>query len=294
MDWDGFRVLLAVADGGSLSAAAGALGVSQPTVGRAIIALEAALGARVLVRRTTGVVLTPAGDEVVAEARRMAEGASAALRRATGQGTDPRVPVRIAVTEGLGALWLPRRLAPLARESPLLRLELLVANAVADLSSRQADIAIRLFRPREPDLVARKVGSLGFALFAAPSYLAVRKAPRSVADLARHDAVGFPEGGVVPSPGAWLQRAVPPERFVLRTASLLAQHEAARAGFGVVVGTRVLLAGDPRLARLLPRARVPSMDIWLAVHGDVRRNAGVARVFEHLLGVFAQAQQELI
>jgi len=293
MDWDGFRVLLSVVERGSFSAGARALGISQPTAGRKVAALEEDVGTRLLVRRSRGVALTPAGEDVIAEVRRMADGAHAAMRRASGRAVDARTPVRISVTEGLGALWLPKQLLSLSRGSAGLRLELVVDNAVADLAKRQADIAIRLFRPREPDLVARKVATLGFALFAAPAYLAARGTPRRVADLAKHDVIGFPELGVIPSYVAWVRKLVPSERFVLRTSSLLAQHEAGRAGYGIVVGTRALLEGDARLRRVLPRARVPSMDVWLAVHADVRRNAGVAQVYDHLVDVFAREREAL-
>lgn len=141
--------------------------------------------------------------------------------------------------------------------------------------------------------MARKVGTLGFALFASPAYLTRRGAPRRLAELARHELVGFPERSPAPSYLAWLRAYAPDECFVFRTASLLAQHEAARAGFGIVVGTRALLSADPRLKRVLPRAQVPSMDIWLAVHMDVRKNPAVARVLEHLTGVFSAARSTL-
>jgi DNA-binding transcriptional LysR family regulator len=283
MDWDGFRVLLAVVERGSFSAAGKALGISQPTAGRKVAALEASLGTRLLVRRNRGVALTPAGEQIVVEVRRMAESATAAARRAS-----DRARVRVSATEGLGALWLPRRLLPLSRAEPTLRLEVVVDNAPVDLAGRRAEIALRLFRPREPDLVVRKVATVSFGLYAAPSYLAARGVPRSVGELAKHDIIGFGDVGVLPSYVRWLRKVVPEERFVFRTTSLLTQQEAARAGYGIVVGTRAILDADPRLRRVLPRARVPSMDAWLAVHSDVRKNPGVARVFDYLVELFAR------
>jgi DNA-binding transcriptional LysR family regulator len=281
VDWDGFRVLLAVVSGGSFSAAARTLGISQPTAGRMVAALEEELGARLLMRRARGVALTPAGEEIIADVRRMSDGAAAAIRRARGED----MTVRISATERLGALWLPRHLLPLSRAMPGLRLELVVDNAVVDLSKRQADIAVRLFRPREPDLIARRVGTLGFALYASPAYLRARGTPKRVADLAKHDVIGFASGNA-PSYVKWLYKIVPEERFVLRTMSLIAQQEAARAGFGIVIGTKRILDDDDELRRVLPRARVPGMEIWLAVHEDVRRNTAVARVYDALIDLF--------
>jgi DNA-binding transcriptional LysR family regulator len=287
MDWDGFRVLLAVVDAGTFSGGARAVGISQPTAGRKVAALETELGVRLLVRRNRGVGLTPAGEQVVEEVRTMSSGAAAATRRARGE--SPTSTVRVSATEGLGAMWLPRQLHAIARRDPTLRLELVVDNAPVDLARRQADIAIRLFRPREPDLIARRVGTVEFSLYASAPYLRDRGTPRRLADLARHDVIGFGESGVVPTYALWLQKLVSAERFVLRTTSLLAQQEAARAGFGIVVGTRLLLDSDSRLVRVLPRARVPAMDAWLAVHSDVRKNAAVARVYDALTTILTSA-----
>jgi DNA-binding transcriptional LysR family regulator len=288
VDWDGFRVLLAVIDRGSFSAGARALGISQPTAGRKVAALEESLGTRLLLRRNRGVALTPAGEQIVEDVRRMADGAMAAVRRAGGGDPEVLSRVRISATEGLGALWLPRRLLPLAQAEPTLRLELVVDNAPVDLASRQADIAVRLFRPSEPDLIVRRVGRIAFGLYASAAYLAARGTPRRVADLAKHDVIGFGDARVLPSYVRWLNKIVPAERFVIHTASLLAQQEAARAGFGIAIGTRVILDGDSRLRRVLPRASIPTMDAWLAVHSDVRRNAAVARVHDFLTDLFAR------
>jgi molybdate transport repressor ModE-like protein len=293
LDWDGFRVLLAVVDAGSFSAAARTLGISQPTAGRKVLALEQTLGTRLLLRRTHGVALTQAGEQILADVRRMAEGARGAVRNAHDDDPERIARVRISASERLGALWLPQRLLPLARAHPSLRIELVIDNAAVDLARRQADIAVRLFRPREPDLMMRRVGTLSFALFAAPSYLKARGTPRRLADLARHDLIGFSSD--LPSQAStnvayvgWLEKLVPEPRFVLRTASLIAQQEAARAGFGIVVGAEKLLEHEAGLQKVLPRARIPPLEIWLAVHADVRRNAAVARVHDHLVTMFAR------
>jgi DNA-binding transcriptional LysR family regulator len=287
-DWDAYRVFLHVVDRGSFSRAAGELGISQPTASRRLEELERALGARLLVRRSRGVVPTPAGERVLVEARRMATSATAASRLASG-GQAPVVRrVRIAATEGLGAIWLPQHVDALRGGDHDLAIELVIDNAATDLASRQADIAIRLFRPRQPDLVAKNVGTLGFGLYASPHYLAARPAPRRIADLAKHDHIGFVERGLaLPSYMKWLRRLVPPERFVTSAGNLLAMFELARAGQGIVLGTIALLESDRRLVRCLPRARPPAMDIWLATHVDVRRDPDVALVMDRLAAIFS-------
>lgn len=293
-DWDAYRVLLHVVDRGSFSRAAGELGISQPTASRRLEELERALGARLLVRRSRGVVPTPAGERVLAEARRMATSAMAALRVASGAHGPSVRRVRIAATEGLGAIWLPQHIEALRGGDRDLAIELVIDNAATDLASRQADIAVRLFRPRQPDLVARSVGTLGFGLYASPQYLATRPAPRRLADLAKHDHIGFVERGIaLPSYMKWLRRLVPPERFVTSAGSLLAMFELARAGQGLVLGTIALLDGDRRLVRCLPRAKPPPMDIWLATHVDVRRDPDVALVMDRLAEIFRAAAASL-
>jgi DNA-binding transcriptional LysR family regulator len=288
-DWDGYRVFAAVVERGSFSRAAGELGISQPTASRRVDELERSLGARLLVRRARGVVPTPAGERVAAEVRRMAQAAVLAGAAATGAAGPARRRVRISATEGFGAVWLPHRIAELRAGHPELAIEIVVDNAASDLGARQADLAVRLFRPRQADLVARRVGSVGFGLFAAQRYLAARGAPRRLDDLAKHDHVGFIDrGALAPSYLRWLRKIVPEDRFVASASSLLAMTELARAGTGIVLGTVALLAADPRLVRILPRARPPAMDIWLAVHADVRRDPDVVLVMDRLAAVFAR------
>jgi DNA-binding transcriptional LysR family regulator len=291
-DWDAYRVLLRVVERGSFSRAAAELAMSQPTASRRVDELERALGARLLVRRARGVVPTPAGERVVAEAKRMALSATAASRMATGELAPTTRRVRISATEGLGVLWLPPRVQQLRANDPQLAIELVIDNLATDLSARQADIAIRLFKPRQPDLVAKNVGTLGFGFYAAPSYLADRAPPRRLADLAKHDHVGYIDRGVAAPPyQRWLRKLVPEERFVASSSSLLGMIELARAGQGIVLSTAALL--DDNLERLLPRARPPSMDIWLAAHVDVRRDPDVAAVFDRLAAIFADEAAQL-
>ena len=280
-------MFLRVVERGSFSRAAGELGISQPTASRRVDELERALGTRLLVRRARGVVPTPTGERVLAETRRMDISALAASRMATGEPTTVR-RVRIAATEGLGALWLPQRIDEL-RAGDRVTIDLVIDNAATDLASREADIAVRLFKPRQPDLVAKNVGRLGFGFFASPSYLADRPPLRRLADLARHDHIGFVERGLaVPSYVRWLRKLVPEERFVCSASSLLAMMELARAGQGIVLATTALLEGDRRLVRVLPRARPPAMDVWLAAHVDVRRDPDVAHVMDRLAALFAR------
>jgi molybdate transport repressor ModE-like protein len=282
IDWNGFRVLLAVVEHGSFSAAARHTGLSQPTVGRHVAALEKSLGTRLVVRQKRGVHLTPAGERMLEDLRRMALAAQEATQRGAEDIEQVDGVVRVSSTETLGTLWLTHRLRPLRDRHPKLRIDVMIDNAVVDLARREADVALRLTRPRQSGLVARPFGSLAFGLFAAPAYLDARGVPRKLEDLAKHDLIGI--SGRTPNPAfvSWLRRLAPAECFVLSTTSLLAQQEAARAGWGIALAPAHLLSGDKALRRVLPRARVPSAELWLVTHEDVRKSARVQVVVRAL------------
>ena len=285
VDWNDFQVLLAVVERGSISAGARALNISQPTAGRRIAALERTLGSRLLVRRNRGVLPTPAGEDVLAEARDMALRVHAALRRATG--TEPLVArtVRIAITEGLGTRWLPTRLAKHSALLSGIRIELLLDPAPVDLSAREADIALRLVKPRQPNLVTRRVASLGCGLFASRSYLKAHGTPKRASDLKRHQHVGFVDRAQL-VPCQWHRSLAPADRFATNATSLMAMAELARAGLGITVATAALFADDPDLVRVLPSLKSPPLEVWLTTHVDVRRDATVTRIVDLLTSLF--------
>ncbi len=141
---------------------------------------------------------------------------------------------------------------------------------------------------RVPSAPTRRASAERFGFFATPAYLRDHGTPRRLGDLARHDHVGFLDRGAtsLPTYMRWLRGMVPPERFVTTASSLLAMHELARAGRGIVLGTTGLLAVDPELERLLPRARPPSMEIWLAVLAELRRDPDVMHVHDALVALF--------
>ncbi|WP_083458044.1 LysR family transcriptional regulator [Sandaracinus amylolyticus] len=273
MDWESCRVFLEVARAGSFSSAARTLGISQPTVGRRIAALESALGVRLVVRRAREIVLTADGEALVADVRRMEDALVVAQRRLLAQSTDDAAPVRVSVTEGLGT-FLVRELAGTTEP----RLSFVVANETVDLSRRVADLAVRLVRPQQPDLIARRVGTLRFGLYASPSYLARRGVPRRASDLAKHELVRW--GGTLrPAFDRWVDAHAGDARPGLVVDSLALMREAARAGWGIVAGACVVHDGDPALRRVLPRASLPAMEVWLAAHRDVRRGPRVSRTW---------------
>ena len=193
LDWSALRDFLAVAETGSLSRAAKKLLLRQPTLSRRIAGLEGQLKAQLFQRTPRGLVLTEAGDAVLAGARRVEQEALAIERQAEASQAALTGSVRISLTEGLGALWLPKKLAAFHLAYPALRIEMLVDNRAVNLVRREADIAVRMFRPEQPDLIAKKAGSLRIGLYGSKSYFARRGMPNTAEDLKEHDLVGFDE-----------------------------------------------------------------------------------------------------
>lgn len=293
MDWDALRCFHAVVRTGSVTAAARDLGLAQPTVGRRIAALEAQLQTRLFLRQPRGMVPTPAGESILAAARQMEEAAQAAERRIAGRGAALAGTVRISAAEGTGIQFLPHRLAPFRERHPGITVQIVVDNGTSDLARRDADIAIRMYRPTEPSLVARRIGRLGTGLYAARAYLARRGLPASVADLRQHDVIGMDRRLPVGPHIHWLLAQADDQKLAFATNSLLGQAEAAAAGWGIAALTHLTARRLPDLVPVLPDAPTPVMDVWLAVHEDVRASTAVRAVHAELATVLKRHASEL-
>ena len=289
-DWGLYRSFLAVAGEGSLSAAARMLGMTQPSLGRHVRELEATLGVALFTRSPQGLTLTEVGAELAEHARGMAA-ASAALRRAaSGSRQEVRGVVRITCSEVIGGEVLPAMLAGLRRQQPGIVIELSLSDATEDLLRKDADIAVRMLRPSQGALVARRVGAIGLGLFAHRRYLKERGTPRTLADLHRHVLIGFDREtpalramrGRVPGGEVYAR-----EHFALRTDSPLAQLAALRAGYGIGACQRALARRERQLLPVLPEAFGLDLDTWLVMHEDQRANRRVRLVYDYLFEALA-------
>ncbi|MEJ2686273.1 MAG: LysR family transcriptional regulator, partial [Gammaproteobacteria bacterium] len=277
-DWGLVRSFLAVARLGSLSAAARDLGVSQPTLSREIQALEAATGLNLFRRTTQGLVLTDQGQTLVDAAEHMSAAADRFARQASGLSVEPEGDVRISANEIVGTYLLPPVIAAFREQHPAVHLEVVISNGASSLSKREADIALRMFRPTQPDLVARRLPALELGFYAHRDYLDRHGEPADLAAFKSHCLIGFDESLDFIDAAAKLGHRFVPDDFAVRTDHLLCQIQLLRSGVGIG-GTHVGLANHwPELVRIMHWAPLPALPFWCVTHRDVQYNSRIRAV----------------
>lgn len=270
VQWDDLRVFLEVQRHGSHKRAARALGVDATTIGRRITALEGALGARLFERTPEGLLATSAGRALLPRAERIESEALAAERELHAADSKLEGTLRVTAADGFIHHVLLPALSDFRREHPHLLLEFRADHRVLDLSRREADVAVRLVRPKQPALIARRLGQMQLWLFASQDYVARRGTPRSLAALAAHDWIGFDASLDATPQARWLRRAVPEPRWVIRANSTSAQVLACAEGHGIALLPAFAAGADPRLRRLMPRLIGPARELWGVTHADMR------------------------
>jgi DNA-binding transcriptional LysR family regulator len=281
--WELYRSFLAVLDEGSLSGAARALGVAQPTVGRHVAALEKALGMALFTRSQLGLMATEAGLSLRIYAESMQSTAAALERAAASQGAGVRGTVRITASDVIGVEVLPPIIARLRDQHPDLAVELVLTDRVQDLLRREADIAVRMLRPRQELLVARRIGEIEVGLHAHKRYVARHGAPSTIADLAKHSLIGFDQTtAFVRSAGkafaAWRREA-----FAMRTDNNLAQLALIRSGAGIGACQAAIARRDDSMVRILPKQFSLPLETWITMHEDLRNNPRCRVTFDALV-----------
>lgn len=272
IDWALLRSFLAVADHGSLSAAARALQLTQPTLGRHVADLEAQLRTRLFTRSARGLIPTEAALELLPHARLMASTAAALARAASGEAEDERGTVRVAASDIIGAEVLPPVIAAFRRAHPKIEVELVLSNRNENLLQREADIAIRMVRPTQQQLVARKIGDVPVRLFAHRSYVKRRGVPNTLAELRSHDLIGYDR---VPALFEGVNVIVSAGDFCLRSDNDLAQLALLRAGAGIGGMQTQMGLRDKAMVPVLHRQVVLPLEMWLVMHEDLRESRRV-------------------
>lgn len=284
--WELYRSFLAVLNEGSLSAAARSLGLTQPTIGRHVDALEQAVGFALFIRSQHGFMPTEAALGLQPYAQSLAATTAALLRAASAHGGKDaavRGTVRITASEVVGAEILPPILVGLQRTHPELVVELALSNRVEDLLRREADIAVRMLRPTQEVLVTRRVGEIELGFHAHQDYLAQRGMPKNMAQLSEHTLIGFDTETAFVRNAAKDVPIMRRGRFALRTDSDLAQLAMIRAGYGIGICQSPLARRNTELVRLLPRQFSMKLETWVTMHEDLRNSARVSVTFDALV-----------
>ncbi|WP_374562976.1 LysR family transcriptional regulator [Ideonella sp.] len=263
MNWDDVRVFLAIARAGTLSAAARALGQSQPTMGRRLNALEASLGQALFQRTAEGFVLTDEGASVLADAERMEADALSFSRQLEGAGSRLEGMLRVSASDWFGLHAIAPVCAELATLHPRITVELLTDARLFSLARREADLAVRIVPFDEPDVIQRRLMHVSYALYASTSGPPLADQEQRLVTM----DVGFSE-----MPDAiWLRSHYPRGRVAFRSNSRHVQAVACAAGVGVAVLPCLLGDSHPGLRRVDLDSPPPGRDVWLGYHRDLRR-----------------------
>ena len=281
IEWELYRSFLAVLSHGSLSGAARALDIAQPTVGRHVVALERALRMPLFTRSQTGLLPLESALSLRPYAEAMSSAAAALERAAASQGSGVRGVVRVTSSEVIGVEVLPAIVARLRERYPDLQVELVLSTRLQDLLQREADIAVRMARPDQKLLIARRIGRIEVGLHATPQYIHRHGMPSTTAELMRHPLVGFDQ------PTAFIRAASKSlpfrrEMLAVRADSDVAQLALIRAGAGigfcqVPIGTR------DGLVRVLAKQFSLSLETWIAMHEDLRYSPRCRATFDALV-----------
>ena len=293
MNWDDMRIFLAVAQAGSLSAAAKALKVTQPTVGRRLRSLEEGLGARLFERLPEGFVPTAAGMELLPLAEAMEMTAMTVERRRPALAEGAKGTVRLSVWETF-ALLLTDHLADLRARLPDIDIEISMAHIHANLSRREADLLIRECLPENPGLIVRRLASYTFAVYGARDYVAAHPAALGEARYRACQWIGFDEDHAYFHNQSWLLERLDGRQPAVRVNNGIIIHESVRKGAGL--GVLPCFAGDAdaALVRLSPPIEALVRDFHLVVHRDLRRSPAVRAVIDALVEIFRREARRLL
>ncbi len=281
-DWNDARAFLVTAEEGSLSAAARALGLSQPTLGRQVAALEQHFGVTLFERVGRGMTLTAGGLELAEHVRVMGEAANRLSLSASGQSQSIEGSIVISASEAYAAFVLPPMVEQLRRAAPGLSIALVATNALSDLLRREADIAVRNAEPTDPDLIARKIGDDGAHFYATPGYLAQAGRPASLADMDQLVFVGFDDNAPLVDGFAQMGLAIGERHFPVRTGSHLVNWELVKQGLGVGLMPARVGDAEPLVERVLPEMRAIPFPMWLVAHRELNTSRRVRLAFDVL------------
>lgn len=286
INWDDLKYFLAMAEEGSLSAAARKLNVSQPTLSRRLTALEENIGSDLFVRTRSGLEMTSIGEQLINNARHMRDDVYSIERLITGHDSSLKGSVVISCITILGADWLVHQTRPFRDQFPGITVEFKVENGASDLLRREADIAIRMFRPEQNDLIAKRVGTMTYGYYASKQYLEKHGTPVTLDEVGDHSFI-LPHDEILAYTNKYMKRPMHPRgEIAFRSNSLITLASAVREGYGIGAYSCIMADQDENLVRLFDDVTVFSSDIWLVTHAELRRSARIRAMYDFLTDVF--------
>jgi DNA-binding transcriptional LysR family regulator len=281
-DWTLVRSFLACLDHGSLLGAARATQVSQPTIGRHIAELEAQLGVVLFERTGRGLLPTATAQGLAESARAMERGANQLARSATAQDTAVSGTVRITASQTVAYVLLPPLLAQMRLVLPDIQVEVVASDAVSNLLRREADIALRMVRPDQSSLVAKRIGEVTLSAYAHLDYLRRRGIPKQPSDLLSHELIGEDHNNQLIEGFSAYGYHLAKSNFAFRTDDRMAYWRAVQAGLGVGCVPDFLARTDNQIVPLLPMLKIPVLPVWLTVHREIRTSQRIRAVYDFL------------
>ena len=287
LDWDKLRIFHAAGEAGSFTHAAEKLGMSQPAVSRQISALEDSLKLKLFIRHARGLVLTEVGEHLFRTAHQMCLELAEVEAQMSESHHVPAGPLLVTTTVGLGSTWLAPRINEFLNLYPTIELEIKLQDAELDLAMREADVAIRLHRPTQSEMIQRKLFTVHFHIYASKAYLAKHGQPKTADQLDDHHVITFGE----PAPAFlgdinYLERLGrkdnSPRAALLKVNSIYGMLQAARAGLGIAMLPDYATRGEPELARILDDVELPEFETFF-VYPPTLKNSKRVGVFRDFL-----------
>lgn len=281
-DWNRARAFYVAAKEGSFSAAARALNMTQPTLGRQVTALEEELNVLLFDRNARGLVLTRNGEELLEYVDVMANAANNFSLKASSRTESVAGDVCITASEGMAAYVLPAIIKKLRQQAPLINIEIIATDESSNLLKREADIAIRAYRPKEVDLVVKKIADVNAYLYASHEYLEKFPAKRTIADLNQADFLAFDRSGVVIDELNKRGFTLDNDNFPLMTKSHFVHWQLVKQGLGIGFMLEDVAKHDKQVTKVLPNQAPFAVELWLVVHKELYTSKKLRLVFDLL------------
>lgn len=287
-DWNQIRAFLATAEEGSLSAAARALGSTQPTVGRQVSSLEKDLGVTLFERAGRALVITSAGQDLLEHVQDMGDAASRISMVASGQSQDVAGTVSITASDLLAAGFLPPVLRKLRDDAPGINIDVVASNRLENLTRRDADIAIRHVQPDQPDLIAKRLTDFTAAFYASQDYVDKYGLPSTVEDVKGHIFIGARDTQQMTDFLDQRGLHITPQQFKFRSDSGVVIWEMMRAGLGIAVVPSGLWPDSPNIVPVFTQLEPVQFPVWLVTHRELKTSQRIRIVFDSLAAGLTQ------